>query len=67
MKLWEEGQVESGKKNDGRKSAHRFRIHPPGDFGPPEMEACHQRADYASHHDVMEVGHDEIGFGDVNV
>ena len=44
-----------------------FRIHAPGNLRPPEMHAAEVGHQRAAHHDVVEVGDDEVGVGDVDV
>ena len=45
----------------------RFGIHASGNLRPPEMHAAEVSHHRAADHDVVEVGDDEVGVGDVHV
>src|SRR6185369_9296601 len=65
--LRQEGQVETDKDHQRRKPAPTFGIHPAADLGPPVMQAAEITKECAANHDVVEVGHDEIGITDMHI
>ena len=65
--LREERQVETEKYHQRRKLGPPFGIHAAGHFGPPVVQSAHVGHDGAAHHDVVEVGHHEVGVGHVDV
>src|SRR5262249_44843351 len=60
-KLGKESQVKPDKQNDSGNSREKFRIPAPGNLWPPEVNATEVAHDRATHHDVVEMGDDEIG------
>ena len=44
-----------------------LRVHAAGDLRPPVVQAAEEGRDRAAHHDVVEVGDDEVRVGDVDV
>src|SRR5258708_1290448 len=65
--LREEGQIETDEENHRGSPRERFRVEPPGNLGPPEVQAADVGHDCAADHDVVEVRDDEIGVVNVNV
>src|SRR6185295_19368005 len=66
-KLRQERQVEPDENYQRRKSAPTFGIHAPADFRPPVVQAAEITKERAAHHDVVEVGHDEVSVAHVHV
>ncbi len=65
--LGEEGQVEADEHRECRELAQQLGVHPAAHLGPPEVDAPEVRHHGAADHDVVEVGHHEIGVVDVDV
>src|ERR1035437_3660066 len=65
--LREEGQVEAQEDDQRGELGPSLGIHASGHLGPPEVHAAEVTHQGAAHHNVVEVGHHEVGIGDVNV
>ena len=67
QELREECEIEADENDQRGQARPAFGIEPSGNFRPPEMHSAEIAHDRASDHDVVEVGDDEIGVGDVDV
>ena len=65
--LREEREIEADEQDYRRESSQRLRIHAAGHLRPPEVHAGQERPHHSSHHDVVEVRHDEVGLGQMDV
>ena len=65
--LREERQVETHEHEQRRQLRPSLGIELSCYLRPPEMQPCHVGQHHATHHDVMEVCHHEVGIGNVNV
>ena len=65
--LREEGQVEAQEDDEGGELGPSLGIHAAGHLRPPVVQAAEIGHDGAAHHDVVEVGHDEVRVGDMDV
>ena len=65
--LREECEVESDEDDQRCEACPAFRIQASGNFRPPEVEAAEISHERAADHDVVEVGDDEVGVGDVDI
>ena len=66
-KLREERQVESDEQNNGGDARQEFRIQTSRNLRPPEVDTTQIPHDCATHHDVVEVRHDEVGVMQVDI
>src|SRR5580704_1917857 len=65
--LWEEREIEANEQNDRCQPPQCFRIHPARHLRPPEMQTGHEGAYHPSNHHVVEMRHDEIGLGEMDI
>ncbi len=65
--LRKEGQVEANEQDECGDPRQPLRILATSDLRPPEVQATEIAHDRSAHHDVVEVGDDEIGVVDVHV
>ena len=65
--LRKEGQMEANEYHQSREAGPSFRIEPPGDFRPPEMNASQVGHDRAAHHNIVKVSDNEISVVHMNV
>ena len=60
-------QIESEKGGQGRQLSPDLRIQTARYLRPPIMQTAHERGDHPSDHDVMEVRHNEVRVGHMNI
>src|SRR5580700_8470196 len=65
--LREKGEVEADENDQRGQTCPAFGIQLAGNLGPPEMHSAEIAHNRSSHHDVVEVGYDEVGIGDVDI
>src|SRR5438309_11908408 len=65
--LRQKSQVESHKHYQRGKLPPALRVHTPADLGPPVMQAAEISEQSPAHHDVVEVGDDEIRIAQMHV
>src|ERR1700761_1754360 len=67
QKLRKEREVEADKDDDRCEACRELGIEPSGHLGPPVMEGCEVGHNHSAHHDVVEVGDDEVGVVEMDV
>src|SRR5207248_4410714 len=65
--LRKERQIKSEKSGQGRQLSPDLRIQTARYLRPPIMQTAHERGDHPSDHDVMEVRHNEVRVGHMNI
>src|ERR1700722_12722340 len=65
--LGEEGQDESNERGDRAQLRHGLGRHSARHLGPPEVDARQVSHQHAAHHHKVEMGDDEVGFGEMDV
>src|SRR5262249_38094258 len=65
--LGEEGQVKADENDQRPQFGPAFRVHAPAHFRPPVMNPAEVGNHRAAHHEVVEMGDDEVGVGDVDI
>src|SRR3974390_93418 len=65
--LREEGEVESNEGDHGSELRNLLRIHAARPLGPPEVNTGEEGHQHAAHHHEVEVRHDEVGLGEVDI
>ena len=65
--LREEGQMKANEYHQSREAGPSFRIQPPGDFGPPEMDSPQIGHDCTANHNIVKVSDDEVSIVHMNV
>src|SRR5438477_7627017 len=65
--LWKERKIEPEENYQRREPRPSIRIEAPAYFGPPEMNTSQIAHHRAAHHNVMEMGNDEVGAAQVDV
>ncbi|GAI43070.1 unnamed protein product, partial [marine sediment metagenome] len=58
---------EDDKKNESRNPCQPFRIHPPRNFRPPEVQPAQITHHRTAHHDVVKVSDDKVGVVDMDI
>ena len=65
--LRQERQIEADEDEERAEPGPPLWIHPAGDLRPPVVKRSEVSHHRAAHHDVVEVGDDEVGVRDVDV
>src|SRR5690606_21685515 len=66
-KLWEESQIKANEDHQNAELGPSLRIGPAGHLWPPDMDCPHVAHDGATNHNVVEMGHYEIGIVYVDI
>src|SRR6266853_1998768 len=66
-KLREKCEIEAEEESDGSDAGQKFRVQLASDFGPPVVQSADVTHHRATHHDVVEVGNDEISVVEMNI